>query len=102
MPPPETVNVAAELAELRELLGKLNVPDRGKLDRALEDAKEETAKPKPEKQKVADALGRAVKYSKGADDFAQHAEKLIPRLAALGSWLGAHGTALLAMAGIAV
>lgn len=102
LPPPETVNVAAELAALRELLGKLNVPDRGKLDRALEDAKDEAAKPKPEKQEVADALGRAVKYAKGADEFAQHAEKLIPSIAALGSWLGTHGTALLAMAGIGV
>jgi hypothetical protein len=40
------------------------------------------------------------KYAKAADDFGEHAEKLLPRLAALGSWLGAHGHNLLAMLGI--
>lgn len=102
LPPPETVNVAVELTALRELLGKLNLPERGKLDRAMQDATEETAKPKPDKEEVAGALGRVVKYAKAADDFGQHAEKLLPRIAALSSWLGTHGQALLAMAGIAV
>jgi hypothetical protein len=102
LPPPETVNVASELAALRELLGKLNVPDRGKLDRAMQDATEETAKPKPDKEEVAGAVGRVVKYAKAADDFGQHAEKLLPRIAALGSWLGTHGASLLALAGIAI
>ena len=102
LPSPETVNVAAELAALRELLEKLNVPDRGKLDRAMQDATEETAKPKPDKEEVASAVGRVVKYAKAADDFGGHAEKLIPRIAALGSWLGTHGKPLLAMTGIAV
>lgn len=100
LPPPETVNAAAELASLRDLLGKLNVPERGKLDRALQDAVEETAKSKPDKEEVAGALGRVVKYAKAADDFGEHTEKLLPRIVALGSWLGTHGQMLLAMAGI--
>ena len=101
LPPPETVNVAVELAALRELLAKLDVPDRDKLDRAVQDAAEETAKPEPDKEEVAGALGRVVRYAKAADDFGEHAEKLLPRIAALGSWLGTHGHALLALAGIA-
>jgi hypothetical protein len=83
------------LAELKK------VPDRGKLDRAIEDAVEETAKPKPDKEEVGGALERAVKYAKAADDFGEHAEKLLPRLASLASWLGPAGHTLLSMLGLA-
>jgi hypothetical protein len=98
LPPADQVDVKAELLALREALARLqNVPDRGKLDRAIEDAIEETAKPGPDKEEVGGALERAVKYAKAADDFGEHAEKLLPRLMALGSWLGPVGHHLLAM-----
>ena len=103
LPPADTVDVKAELGALRELLAELkNVPDRGKLDRAMQDAVEETAKPEPDKDEVGGAVERAVKYAKAADDFGAHAEKLWPRLAAIASWAGAAGRGLLAMAGITV
>jgi hypothetical protein len=102
LPPADEVDVKAELAALREVLAELRkVPDRGKLDRAVEDAVEETAKPEPDKEEVGGALERAVKYAKAADDFGEHAEKLLPRLAALASWLGPAGHTLLSMLGIA-
>jgi hypothetical protein len=101
LPPPETVDVRAELAALIDVLSKLYVPERGKLDRAIEDAKEETSKSDPDKQELAGALGRIGKYAKAADDFSEHAAKLLPRIAALGSWLGPAGHALLAAFGIA-
>jgi hypothetical protein len=101
LPPADQVDVRAELAALREALAELKkVPDRGKLDRAMEDAVEETAKPEPDKEEVGGALERAVKYAKAADDFGEHTEKLVPRLAALASWLGANGHNLLALLGI--
>ena len=54
LPPAEQVDVKAELAALREALAELKkVPDRGKLDRAMEDAAEETAKPEPDKRRSA-------------------------------------------------
>jgi hypothetical protein len=101
LPPPETVDVRAELAALREALSKLNPPERGKLDRAVQDAEEEAAKPEPDKEEVAGAVGRIVRYAKAADDFSEHSEKLLPRVLALGSWLGTHGLAVLRMVGIA-
>jgi hypothetical protein len=102
LPPAEQVDVKAELAALREVLAELKkVPDRGKLDRAVEDAVEETVKPEPDKEEVGGALERVVKYAKAADDFGEHAEKLLPRLAALASWLGPAGHMLLSMLGIA-
>jgi hypothetical protein len=102
LPPADQVDVKAELAALRDLLVELKkVPDRGKLDRAVEDAVEETGKAEPDKEEVGGALERAVKYAKAADDFGEHAEKLMPRLAALASWLGPAGHTLLSMLGIA-
>jgi hypothetical protein len=102
LPPADQVDVKAELAALRDLLAELKkVPDRGKLDRAVEDAVEETAKPEPDKEEVGGALERVVKYAKAADDLGEHAEKLLPRLAALASWLGPAGHTLLSMLGIA-
>jgi hypothetical protein len=101
LPAADQVDVKAELAALRDALAELKkVPDRGKLDRAIEDAVEETRKAKPDKAEVGGALERVGKYAKAADDFGEHAEKLLSRLAALGSWLGAHGHNLLAMLGI--
>ncbi|HEY8032991.1 MAG TPA: hypothetical protein VIF02_11610 [Methylocella sp.] len=101
LPPPDTVDVRAELAALRELVSTLNLQDRGKFNRAIEDAREETGKADPDKEEVAGALGRIVKYAKVADDFDEHATKLLPHIAALGSWLGTAGYALLKLAGIA-
>jgi hypothetical protein len=101
LPAADQVDVKAELAALRDALAELQkVPDRGKLDRAIEDAVEETGRANPDKAEVGDALERLGKYAKAADDFGEHAEKLLPRLAALGSWLGAHGHNLLAILGI--
>jgi hypothetical protein len=102
LPPADRVDVKKELAALRDLLAELKqVPDRGKLDRAVEDAVEETGKPEPDKEEVGGALERVVKYAKAADDFGEHAEKLLPRLAVLASWLGPAGHTLLSMLGIA-
>jgi hypothetical protein len=102
-PPADQVDAKAELAALKELLADLKkVPDRGKLDRAVEDAVDETAKPEPNKEEVGGALERVAKYAKAADDFGEHAEKLLPRLVALGSWLGPAGRVLLNMLGISV
>ena len=99
LPPPETVDVKAELAALQELVAMLQ--DRGKLNRALEDATDETGKANPDKEEVAGAVGRIVEYAKAADDFDEHVTKLLPHIAALGSWLGTAGYALLKAAGIA-
>jgi chaperonin cofactor prefoldin len=101
LPPAETVEARAELAALRDLIAQLkNVPERGKLDRALQDATDEISKADPDQEEVGEALGRAAKYARAADNFNEHAEKLAPRIAALASWLGAAGRNLLAAFGV--
>ena len=100
MPPADQVDVKAELVALRQALAALaSVPNRGKLDRAIEDAVDKPPKPSPTR-KIGQALERAVKYTKAADDFGEHAEKLLPRLMALASWLGPVGHGLLALVGL--
>jgi len=90
-----------------EVLGFLQVDEEPESDAfallgsAIEDAADEAAKPEPDKEEVGDALERAVKYAKAAEDFGEHAEKLLPRLAALASWLGPVGHSLLSMVGLA-
>ena len=103
MPPADKVDVKAEVAALREMLAGLkNVPDRGRLERAMEDAVEETAKPQPDKEWVGNALERVAKSAKAASDFSENAEKIVPRLVALGSWLGPAGRAVLNALGVPV
>ena len=102
-PSADKVDAKAELAALKELLAQLkNVPDRGRLDRAMQDAVEETAKPQPDKAEVGNALERVAKCTKAAGDFAENAEKIVPRLVALGSWLGPAGRVVLNALGVAI
>ena len=67
LPAADTVNIAKELAGLRELLATLSGPDQGKLDRALLDAEEEVRKDSPDKQELADAVTRAIKCARETD-----------------------------------
>jgi hypothetical protein len=96
LPPAESVDMGAELQALRKLLTGLHTADRPTIGRALDDADDELAKPAPEKDEVGKALERAVKYAKGANDFAAHAAKLAPHIMAACAWLGSKWHALLA------
>ncbi len=83
---------------LRQALAELkNVPDRGKLDRAFEDAADEAAKPKPDKEEIGGALERVFKYMKAAGNPTENAGKLLPPLTALAAWLGPLGHQLLSV-----
>jgi hypothetical protein len=42
------------------------------------------------------------KSAKAASDFSENAEKIVPRLVALGSWLGPAGRAVLNTLGVAI
>jgi len=88
LPAPESVNIQAELNNLREIIGKLETSDRRKIDNAFEDAQEELNKAQPDKNEVGEALNRALKYAKKAEGFAGAIEKLQPRLNKTTAWLG--------------
>jgi hypothetical protein len=100
LPPADSVDLRAELAALRQALAALNVPRRDWLDSAFRDAETEAAQPAPDKQYVANAVQRVLEAAKGADSFADQVEKWAPRVAALASWAGPAGRALLTLAGL--
>jgi hypothetical protein len=104
LPPPESVDIRAELASIRATLAGLQLQgsDASKVRNALQEAEEEAASPTPRKDEVGKALERAVDYASKANGFAEQAAKLAPHLKAAASWCGQNWHKLLAIAGIAV
>ena len=102
LPPPEQVDVRAEIAALRDLLASLVSPDRRKIDNAIGEAEEEAVKPEPDKDEVGKALERALGYAQKAEGFAKVIESLKPHIQNLGSWLGEHWYRLLTVVGLSV
>ncbi|MBL7039259.1 MAG: hypothetical protein ISR77_11565 [Pirellulaceae bacterium] len=100
LPSPESVDIKAELASLRELLGQLQSEDRKKIDRAFEDAHDELAKSEPSRDEVGDALDRAIKYAKKAEGFAETAASLKGHITNVVSWLGDNWHKLLPVVGL--
>lgn len=102
LPLADAVKPVVELAELRQLLASLNTPERDKMERALDDAEEEAAKPDPDRDEVGSAVDRALGYAKKANDFGDQIEKITPKVTALASWLGANWHKILAVVGLDV
>ena len=101
LPPPERVDIQAELAALREVLTRLESADRGKIANALTDAADELAKPQPDKNEVGKALERTLEYAKKAEGFAKALGTLQPHVANAAAWLGEHWHKLLGLVGLA-
>src|SRR5207253_3204319 len=77
-PAEEPVDIHAEFAELRKILEQLQTPDQGKIRRALDDAREELAKPEADKAEFAGALKRALDYAGKVANLGDEALKLAP------------------------
>jgi hypothetical protein len=84
-----TEEIMQALQTLRALLEKLDTTDRGKIVRALDDAQEEAQKPTPDKEEVAGALERAVKYAKTAQGVGEVVVELQRPLSIIAGWIGA-------------
>ncbi len=102
IPPAETVDVAAELAALKEALAGLQAEDkdRKKIDNALEEAEDESGADAPDRDEVGAALERALKYAQKADGFARQIDKLKPHVQNLAGWLGENWYKLLSVVGL--
>lgn len=101
LPPAESVDVAAELAELREALMAVEPPEAGKVATAIDQAADEVASAEPDKEEIAGRVERAVKLAQQTESFSGHVAKIAPRIVALASWLGEHGKRLLPLVGLA-
>lgn len=102
LPKSEVVDIAAELAALRETLNQLESPDQRKIDNALEDAEEELKKSEPDKDEVGKALDRALSYAEKANGFAEAVDQLRPHIEKSAGWLGRNWYKLLALVGLTV
>jgi hypothetical protein len=95
LPDPATVDAAQQLAAIRAVLERLGTDDAKKISRALDDASDEAAKDKPDKDEIGRALQRALGYAKSASAFAAETGKLAPYLRSTVAWLGHQWHALL-------
>ena len=100
LPSPESVDIQAEFAALRQIFAALQAADQKKIDRALEDAEEEMAKPQPDRDEIGRALERALTYTQQAEGFAGTIGKLQTHVANAVSWLGSNWHRLLSLVGL--
>jgi hypothetical protein len=95
LPPPNTVNIQQQVANLRESLAVLKSADSTKIQNALSDAESELKKPKPDKSEIGGAIERVLKYAKEAVGFGELIEKLKPQIVDITAWLGSNWHSLL-------
>jgi hypothetical protein len=94
-PTTEPVDIRAEFAEVRKILGQLQTPEQGKIRRALDEAGEELARPEANKAEVGGALKRALDYAGKVANLGDEAVKLAPHIHKLAEWLGSEWSSLL-------
>ena len=85
--PDPSVNIQAELEALQHILAALPALDPKALTR-LDEARQEAAKPDPNRGEVGQLIAQATEYASGAAGFADAAEHLTPHLQQVASWLG--------------
>jgi hypothetical protein len=101
LPPAEKVDIAKELAALKELLGQLKTDDQQKIVNAVAEAAGDAAKPNPDKEEVGRGLGRALGYASKAVDFGAKAGQIATHLQNAVGWLGSNWHKLLPLVGLA-
>jgi hypothetical protein len=87
-PPTDSKEIIRSLGEIRNILSKLDTVHQGKIARALDDAEEEAKKEPPDKNEVAGALQRAVKYAKSAEAVGKVIGELKGPVSTIASWIG--------------
>jgi DNA-binding protein H-NS len=97
LPPPDRVNIQAELAALQAILAGLNDPVTTGIAAKLD---VEAAKPAPDKSVVATTLETGLTYARNLQGFAEAIDQLRPHVQNAAGWLGEHGTKLLPLVGL--
>ncbi len=92
LPPPESVDMAAVMRELRAIIAETQIAADAKAARKVENAlaevDDEVASAAPSKEDAADALTRAVNVVSQASDFGEKAEKIAALAIKAAGWLG--------------
>ena len=100
LPPANQVKITQELAGLRQALEGVQTPDRLALDHLLDEAGEESRKPSPDRAQLREILCSVIALVRPARNFGEQAPRILPRIAAIASWLGPHGPHLLVAASL--
>ncbi len=95
LPPPEQVNIRAELNAVAEVLTSLDDPITTGVALKLE---EEAHKPNPDKSVGAKTLETGLNYAQNLQGFAEAIDKLRPHVQNAAGWLGEHGHKLVGLA----
>lgn len=100
LPPPESVNIDHELAQIRSLLESIGGEHAGRIGRAMDDASAELRADADNKDEIGAALERALDYAKKSSGFADEVGKLAPHVQNAAAWLGANWHKLLGLVGL--
>ena len=102
LPPAENVDMASTLKELGALLRQLRSEEMPFMESALEEAEHHLAKPEPDKDRIGQALDRALDYASTAEGFVDTVSKLVPHVKGACAWLGKNWYKLLGFVGLMV
>ncbi len=104
LPAASEVDIAGELAAMRELLAalELSAEDRKKVDNALDYAGDVAAEASPDRDAVGQALERALTVASKAEKLGKKAEKLAGHVSRAAGWLGENWHRLLGLIGAGV
>jgi hypothetical protein len=102
LPPADSVDMKAEVAALRALLGELRSEDRLLIDNAMAEAEHHLGKAEANTDRIGAALERALDYASQAEGFVARLEKIAPHVKGACAWLGKNWHKLLGVVGLAV
>jgi len=100
LPPPNSVDIRAELTAIRELLARMQAADQKRIERALDDAHDALSMDPPDRDVFGESLARALKSARKSDRFATVAGELQGHVTRTAAWLGEHGRELLPLVGL--
>jgi hypothetical protein len=89
LPDPGSFDIVEELDAIRNLLINNQKETNDEIIQQLDDAKAEASKKLPDKQRVGDSVKSVLNYASGMAGVGYFAERLVPHLRNIVSWLGA-------------
>jgi hypothetical protein len=103
LPPPNSVNIQAEVQALRELLTALTgaTPSQQvKITSAITEAEAVLALPEPDRDEVGEAIDRALKNAQKVEGFAKVIDVVKPHVIPIAAWLGTNWDRILTVVGL--
>lgn len=100
LPAPHRVDMPTELAKLRRILTVLRAEDAILIEIALDEARYQLARPRPDADKIGAAVQRALDHASRDEGFDERRAALAPPLSKVCAWLGGPWHRLLGFIGL--